>query len=130
MTSQEAFCVAAGEESAPLLYGPKAQVRKALEANRIRYTYIVAYGLASYWANGLGELGQRNRVPPAPTGQNKVSYYGSGRTKCERYAPPIPCVSHTHPPARVDIVLALITEYPYASLAFLHPDPACNRESP
>ena len=105
-------------------------MRKALEANRIRYTYIVAYGLASYWANGLGELGQRNRVPPAPTGQNKVSYYGSGRTKCERYAPPIPCVSHTRPPARVDIVLALNTEYPHASLAFLHPDPACNGESP
>ena len=82
--------MAAGEESAPLLYGPKAQVRKALEANRIRYTYIVAYGLASYWANGLGELGQRNRVPPAPTGHNKVPYYGNGRTKCECHS------GHTH----------------------------------
>ena len=125
MTFQEAFCVAAGEESAPLLYGPKAQVRKALEANRIRYTYIVAYGLASYWANGLGELGQRNRVPPAPTGHNKVPYYGSGRTKCERHAKPISCVSH-NPSARVDTVLALSTEYLRAAFASSHSKSACN----
>ena len=58
--------VAAGEEAAPLLYGPKAQVRRALQASHIRYTFIVAYGLAPYWANGLGELGTRGRVPLPP----------------------------------------------------------------
>ncbi len=75
--------VAAGEEAAPLLYGPKAQVRRALQASHIRYTFIVAYGLAPYWANGLGELGTRGRVPPAPRGLDKVPYYGSGHTRCE-----------------------------------------------
>lgn len=75
--------MAAGAEAAPLLYAPKARVREALQARRIRYTFIVAYGLAPYWANGLGELGPRGRVPPAPRGLDKVPYYGSGRTKCE-----------------------------------------------
>ena len=75
--------MAAGEEAAPLLYGPKAQVRRALQASHIRYTFVVAYGLAPYWANGLGELGARGRVPPAPRGLDKVPYYGSGHTKCE-----------------------------------------------
>lgn len=65
----------------PLLYGPKAQTRKALESAGIPHTYIVSYGFASYWANGLGELGQRDRVPPAPTNNNKVPYFGTGRTK-------------------------------------------------
>ncbi|CAK0732050.1 hypothetical protein CVIRNUC_000078 [Coccomyxa viridis] len=72
---------AVGEEAAPLLYGPKAQVRRALQASHIRYTFIVAYGLAPYWANGLGELGTRGRVPPAPRGLDKVPYYGSGHTR-------------------------------------------------
>ena len=75
--------MAAGEEAAPLLYGPKAQVRRALQASHIRYTFVVAYGLAPYWANGLGELGARGRVPPAPRGLDKVPYYGSGHTRCE-----------------------------------------------
>ena len=79
--SQQAACIA-DEESVPLLYGPKAKVRQALEAAGIPHTYIVSYGFATYWANGLGELGQRDRVPPAPTGDNKVPYFGSGRTKC------------------------------------------------
>lgn len=72
----------AGEASAPLLYGPKAQVRAALEAAGIPHTYIVSYGFASYWANGLGELGQKNRVPPSPSSSNRVPFYGTGRTKC------------------------------------------------
>ena len=58
-------------------------MREGRQASRIRYTFIVAYGLAPYWANGLGELGPRGRVPPAPRGLDKVPYYGSGRTKCE-----------------------------------------------
>lgn len=85
----------AGEACAPLLCGPKAQVRKALEAAGIPHTYVVSYGFASYWANGLGELGQKNRVPPSPSTSNKVPFFGTGRTKC---APPHPalclCISH------------------------------------
>lgn len=73
--------VRAGEASAPLMFGPKAQVRKALEAAGIPHTYVVSYGFASYWANGLGELGQKNRVPPSPSTSNKVPFYGTGRTK-------------------------------------------------
>ena len=68
----------------PLLFGPKAKVRHAIEAAGIPHTYIVSYGFASYWANGLGELSQnRDRIPPAPTGNNKVPVFGTGRTKCE-----------------------------------------------
>lgn len=68
----------------PLLYGPKAKTRQAIEAAGIPHTYVVSYGFATYWANGLGELSQkRDRVPPAPTGDNKVPYFGTGRTKCE-----------------------------------------------
>lgn len=77
----------AGEESVPLLFGPKAKTRQAIEAAGIPHTYVVSYGLASYWANGLGELSQKDRVPPAPTGDNKVPYFGTGRTKCERLRP-------------------------------------------
>ena len=71
----------------PLLFGPKAKTRQAIEAAGIPHTYVVSYGLASYWANGLGELSQKDRVPPAPTGDNKVPYFGTGRTKCERLRP-------------------------------------------
>ncbi len=73
----------------PLMFGPKAQVRAALEAAGIPHTYVVSYGFASYWANGLGELGQKNRVPPSPSTSNKVPFYGTGRTKC---APPLSCL--------------------------------------
>ena len=72
----------------PLLFGPKAETRKAIEAAGIPHTYVVSYGFASYWANGLGELSQkRDRIPPAPTGDNKVPYFGTGRTKCESLMP-------------------------------------------
>ena len=77
----------AGEDSVPLLFGPKAKTRQAIEAAGVPHTYVVSYGLASYWANGLGELSQKDRVPPAPTGDNKVPYFGTGRTKCERLRP-------------------------------------------
>lgn len=83
----------------PLLFGPKAKVRQALEAAGIPHTYIVSYGFATYWANGLGELGQRDRVPPAPTGDNKVPYFGSGRTKCALSDPAsltLPTCMHRH----------------------------------
>ncbi|KAK9904277.1 hypothetical protein WJX75_008264 [Coccomyxa subellipsoidea] len=81
MPSEFSAFGAVGEASAPLLYGPKAQVRAALEAAGIPHTYIVSYGFASYWANGLGELGQKNRVPPSPSSSNRVPFYGTGRTK-------------------------------------------------
>lgn len=72
----------------PLMFGPKAKVRQAVEAAGIPHTYIVSYGFASYWANGLGELSQnRDRIPPAPTGNNKVPVFGTGRTKCEELTP-------------------------------------------
>ena len=71
----------------PLLFGPKAKTRQAIEAAGLPHTYVVSYGLASYWANGLGELSQKDRVPPAPTGDNKVPYFGTGRTKCESLIP-------------------------------------------
>ena len=81
----------AGEDSVPLLFGPKAKTRQAIEAAGIPHTYVVSYGLATYWANGLGELSQkRDRVPPAPTGDNKVPYFGTGRTKCKSLRPPLP----------------------------------------
>ena len=81
----------AGEDSVPLLFGPKAKTRQAIEAAGLPHTYVVSYGFASYWANGLGELSQkRDRVPPAPTGDNKVPYFGSGRTKCESLRPSHP----------------------------------------
>lgn len=83
--------VRAGEASAPLLFGPKAEVRAALEASGVPYTYIVSYGFASYWANGLGELGQKNRVPPSPSTANKVPFYGTGRTKRAPFCPPASC---------------------------------------
>jgi hypothetical protein len=81
----------AGEDSVPLLFGPKAKTRQAIEAAGIPHTYVVSYGFATYWANGLGEVSQkRDRVPPAPTGDNKVPYFGSGRTKCESSRLPSP----------------------------------------
>ncbi|CAL8470597.1 g10139 [Coccomyxa elongata] len=81
MPSEFGVFGAVGEASVPLMFGPKAQVRAALEAAGIPHTYVVSYGFASYWANGLGELGQKNRVPPSPSTSNKVPFYGTGRTK-------------------------------------------------
>lgn len=75
-------CACAGEAAAPLLFGPKAKVRAALEMSGIPYTYVVAYGFASYWTNGLGEVGPRDRVPPSPVNSSRqVPHYGNGRTK-------------------------------------------------
>lgn len=88
----------AGEDSVPLLFGPKAKTRQAIEAAGLHHTYVVSYGFASYWANGLGELSQkRDRVPPAPTGDNKVPYFGTGRTKCESPRPHMPIAAHLQP---------------------------------
>ena len=50
-------CMHTGEAAAPLLFGPKAKVRAALEMSGIPYTYVVAYGFASYWANGCASWG-------------------------------------------------------------------------
>jgi hypothetical protein len=77
----------AGEAAAPLLFSAKAKVRAALELSQITHTYVVSYGFASYWANGLGELSQRNKVPPSPSANNKVPFFGNGRTKRESLSP-------------------------------------------
>lgn len=66
------------------MFGPKANVRAALEMAGIPHTYVVAYGFASFWANGLGEVGPRDRVPPSPVNSSRqVPFYGNGRTKRE-----------------------------------------------
>ena len=45
---------------------PRQKTRKAIEAAGLPHTYVVSYGFASYWANGLGELSQkRDRSPPS-----------------------------------------------------------------
>ncbi len=81
----------AGEAAAPLLFGPKAKVRAALEMSGIPYTYVVAYGFASYWTNGLGEVGAKDRIPPSPVNSSRqVPHYGNGRTKRAFHPPFLP----------------------------------------
>ena len=77
------------------MFGPKASVRAALEMAGVPHTYVVAYGLAGYWTNGLGEVGPRGRVPPSPVNSSRhVPFYGNGRTKREAPAHhgSLPCI--------------------------------------
>lgn len=103
----------AGEASAPLLFGPKARVRAALEMSGVPATYVVAYGFASYWANGLGEVGARNRVPPSPVNSSRqVPFYGNGRTK--RTPPPSTICLHKISTVRVGALLRRRPHQAYA----------------
>lgn len=62
-------------EPAKTMFGQQAQVRRAVEAAGIPYTYLVSYCFARYFPANLMQVGVQS--PP----RDKVSIYGSGDVK-------------------------------------------------